>query len=434
MPKSIAIVGGGISGLVTAYDLERLTDCEIDLYEAIDRLGGKIQTSCIGEFLVEEGPDCYFSRKPGVNEFVSEIGLDEDVIRPIQKEFMMLIGGNLHRVPGGLVTLTYSKPDAIDEATFLSPEAKSRVMKEAEQPMGTGADESIRSFFNRRFGREFTSLVVEPLLAGTHGGDPDCLSMAALYPGYFNLERQHGSLSAGMPTPAAGSETSKPSFLSFRGGMQTLVDRVAKKLERTRVHLGTATDFEQLSNDFVVLAIPAANASNLIGKRMPEAGRALQRIPHRSSAIVTLAYDRDQIGHALDGTGFLVPPDEPCRVSGATWSSQKWEGRAPEGSVLMRVFMKSGLDADDDTLAMSGLAEIASLLDIKGEPKLKMVTRWTNALPQYEVGHFDRISAIEVELAATPNIILTGTSFRGVGIPDCISQGRKAAKTIAERL
>ncbi len=434
MSRQVAIIGGGVTGLAAAYELERSSDAEIDLYEGQAHLGGKIQTKKIGEFLVEEGPDCFFSRKPGVNELVCELGIENEVIRPLQNEFFMLVDGNLHRVPGGLVTLTYSQPDAINRATFLSDEAKAAVAMEASHPAGTLDDESIRSFFTRRFGSEFARLVAEPLLAGTHGGDPDLLSMRALYPGYFELERKHGSLTAGMQVPKSTTKPAEPSFLSFRHGMQTLIDQLTQVLRRTRIHLNSTINIDQLEDRHIILAVPANHASAFLAKKSPEASKALREIKHRSSAILTLAYDRSQIFHPLDGTGFLVPPGEPSQISGATWSSQKWAGRAPVDAVLMRIFMKQGLDQSDEELIRMGLEHIGPLLGIKGSPKLQEITRWNEALPQYEVGHLDRMKSIENVMATLQNVVLAGTSFYGVGVPDCVQQGRHAATTVIQRI
>lgn len=418
MAKRVAIVGGGITGLAAAYALERGTDAEIDLYEASNRLGGKLDTNSADGFLIERGPDCFFSRKPGALEMVRELGLEDELIEPEAKAFQMLVGGRLHPVPGGLVTLTYSQPDAVHEATFLSDAAKARVIEEANQPRGTTDDESIRSFFDRRFGAELTRLVAEPLLAGTHSGDPERLSMRALYPGYFDLERKHGSLAAGMPdAPKPGPK--KPSFLSFRGGMKTLADALAASLSRTRVHLN-ALVAEMPQANRTLLAVPANHAARLLP------GIGLESIPHGSTTIVTLAFRREDVAHALDGTGFLVPPTEPFPVTGATWSSAKWPGRAPEGTVLMRVFAR-GIEADEKT-ALDALCPLLGL----GEPLFSRIDRWIEAQPQYEVGHLDKIAAIESGLPQ--GVYVAGTSYRGVGIPDCLRQGRDAARRIAETL
>jgi len=416
--KRITIVGGGITGLATAFHLERLTDAAIDLYEGSSRLGGKVWTDRRCGYLVEEGPDCFFARKPGAIELVRELGLESELIEPAQRQFSMLVNGRLHRVPSGLVTLNQVQPEAVAKAWFLSVEAKSRVLAEAEQPAGTGEDESIRSFFTRRFGAEFSRLVAEPLLAGTHGGDADRLSMRALYPTYLDAEQRYGSLSTS-PAPTG----SGPTFLSFRGGMRTLVDGLAEGLQRTVVHLNAPIDsLGAFTSDRIALTIPAAEAAKLVP--------AVGSIPHRSSAIVSVAFARDQVAHSLDGTGFLVPEGELGPISGATWSSRKWDGRAPDDAVLLRFFLR-----DTQTTAETALGSVRDLLGITGEPVWSECRRWTEALPQYTVGHLDRLATIEAELAETlPNVTLAGTSYRGVGVPDCLRQAREAATLIANSL
>jgi oxygen-dependent protoporphyrinogen oxidase len=418
VPKRVVIVGGGITGLAAAYELERAADVEIDLYEASSRLGGKLQTSLIDGLTVELGPDCFFTRKPGVRELIEELGLEGEVIEPGQKEFSLLLDGTLHRVPAGLVTLNTANAEAVHEATFLSPEGKARALAEREQPAGAGEDESIRAFFTRRFGAEFATLVAEPMLAGTHGGEPDRLSMRALFPGYLELERRHGSLAAGIPVP-----TGAAAFLSFRNGMQTVVDGLARALQRTRIHLNTRGSVA--GNDPVLLAIPANVAAPILDGK---AGALMKEIAHRSSTIVTLAFRRDQIKKGLQGTGFLVPPSSPLPVTGATWSSEKWPGRAPENQVLMRVFLRGtvmdALNVARDTLD--------PLLGIKGAPLLSQTARWIEGQPQYEVGHLDRVA--EIEAALPSNILVAGTSYRGVGVPDCLRQGREAARKLLERI
>ena len=402
--KRIAIVGGGITGLAAAYELERSTDAEIDLYEASSRLGGKLRTDLEGDLLIEGGPDCFFTRKPGVLELVRELGIEEEITYPVAHEFGMLVDSVLHLVPRGLVALNAPLPKAIRDATFLSPEGKRRAL--APQPVEAQDDLSIRAFFSGRYGEEFSRFVAEPLLAGTHGGDPDTLSMRALYPTYLD----------GV-SPAPARTALRPGFVSFRGGMQTFVDALSKSLSRTRIHLDAA--LEALPEaDATIVAVPANRARVLL----PDVG--FDAIGHRSCAIATLAFRREDVGNPLDGTGFLVPPSVPAPFTGATWSSAKWAGRAPEGTVLMRVFLR-----DDATPFFPALRD---LLRIKGDPVFTRTDLWTDALPQYTLGHLNRLAAIESRLPH--GVHLAGTSYRGVGIPDALEQGRETARRIARSL
>jgi oxygen-dependent protoporphyrinogen oxidase len=424
--KRVAIVGGGVTGLAAAFELERTSDAEIDLYEAAPRLGGKLGTERIGDLVVEAGPDALFARKPGLMETLDELGLTDEIIEPKQREFKMFVAGRLHRVPAGLVTLNAVRPEAIEATEFLSPEGKALALAESAQPVGTSEDESIRSFFERRFGPEFTRLVAEPLLAGTHGGEGDRLSMRALFPAYLEWERKRSADFSPHQDPGLQSGRSKPTFVSFRNGMQTLVDALARSLKRTRVHLNAKLD--ALPNaDRLLIAIPSNQAASLL----PNVG--LETIPTRSSAIATFAFPRTAISDPLDGTGFLVPSGEGLPITGATWSSAKWPGRAPEDTVLMRVFMRLNIPPLGEGQGWGeALAAIRPLLGITGEPTYRRLDRWIDALPQYEVGHLDRIAEIEAKLP--PYISLAGTSYRGVGVPDCLRQGREAGRAIAQTL
>jgi len=419
--KRIAVVGGGITGLATAFHLERMTDASVDIYEGAPRLGGKVWTERRCGYLVEEGPDCFFARKPGALELVRELGLEGELIEPERRQFSMLIDGRLHRVPSGLVSLNQVQPDAVTKAWFLSVEAKTRVLAEPEQPVGTSSDESIRSFFSRRFGSEFSRLVAEPLLAGTHGGDADRLSMRALYPGYLEAEQRFGCLSGSAPAALAG-----PSFLSFRGGMRALVERITESLTRTCVHLGCSVgSLDELSADRVVVTVPGPAAASLLPASVP-----VGEIPHRSSAILTLAFSRSCVANALDGTGFLVPEGESGPVSGATWSSRKWAGRAPEDCVLLRLFLR-----DVSVSELSVLEWLRPLLGISGAPLWSDLRLWRSALPQYTLGHLDRVASVESALrSCLPHVTVAGTSYRGVGVPDCLRQGREAATLVADSL
>lgn len=276
----IAVIGGGITGLATAYHLERLTDGEIDLYEASPYLGGKLQTESVGGCLIEAGPDCFFCRKPAAMEMVKELGLTEELIEPSVSEFLMYVGGKLHPVPRRLVATSFSDPDAIAEVSFLNDPAKARALAEGEIPAGEGEDESIRSFFSRRFGPEFSRLLAEPLFAGTHGGDAGQLSLRALYPGFLQLEQTFGSLRASQ-SAVQPARAGKPSFVSFRNGMQTLPKGLREALQRTRIHLGVSVEsLEAIPADWYFVTTPANRAAPLVP---PAAHGLVASIPHVSS-------------------------------------------------------------------------------------------------------------------------------------------------------
>jgi oxygen-dependent protoporphyrinogen oxidase len=398
------IVGGGVTGLVAAHDLERLSNADITLYEASTRLGGKLETDQIDGFLVERGPDCFFRPKGGVMDLVCDLGLEEEIVAPCQTSFAMLIGGCLHAVPRELLNLRDVSP-----FSFGSFPPLSNIDAKPQPPSHTAHDTSIRAFFTHRYGSEFSRMIAEPLLAGTHGGDANLLSMRALYPAFLD------------PASIPAGQDRGPTFLSFRNGMQTFVDALAKSLARTRVLLGSP--FDEAEADHFLFTVPST-ASHCFASLAPEAAELAGKIPHRSSTIVTCAYSRDQIGKPIDLTGFLVPEGEHDVLAGATFSSEKWPGRAPDGTVLLRAFLRADTEKAEDSLQ--------ELLEISGVPMWKHTSHWEKALPQYEIGHLDLVDS--VERALPENVHLAGTSYRGVGVPDCIRQGREAARRIAQKL
>ncbi len=440
----VLILGGGITGLAAAYTLERETDFDITLLDTNPKLGGKIQTHRQDGFTIEEGPDSVFAGKVAALELISQLELEDEVIEPKSRGYYLLLDGRLHRVPNGLATLSRVNPDGIEEADFLSPDAKVRALAEPTIPPEIVVDESISHFFTRRFGLEFSRLVAEPILAGTHAGDPSKLSMRALYPHFLDREAQYGSL--------AFSDQSKvsagPTFLSFRNGMATLIDAIHKRLERTRMRQGVAatnlveSDSGVTNKDsfppewfsHVLCAMPATAAEVVLSLVKPEASKLLGEIEFASSTIVTAAYDADSLPGELHGTGFLAPFEEYSQLTGSTWTSSKWPDRAPQERVLVRFFY--GGDSrpplpNADELVAQTRANAQTILGIRAEPLFTKVHEYPRGLPQYTGGHTALVDQIEESLTGT-SFTVAGSSYRGVGIPDCIRQGRDAARKIAK--
>ena len=446
MPK-VAIVGGGITGLSAAYALEKETDFEVTLIESSTALGGKIQTSQDSGFTIEAGPDSIFVGKPGAVELIEQLGLQDEVIEPAASGFHLLVGSKLHAVPPGLASLAGVSPQVIDKASFLSAEGKKRALDERSIPAGDGKDESIQDFFTRRFGAEFCRLVAEPILAGTHGGDPSKLSMKALYPMYLQRELKDGNLS----TPSSASPSSKgPMFLSFRGGMATLSHALERSLQKATICLAQSIlRFESVGDqtkiwteeypyqhvvDHVLLTVPSSAAATLLWD-FPTTADLLSRIRFASSSILTCAYSADSLSKELCGTGFLTPFDESQGLTGCTWSSRKWPHRSPDDMLLVRYFFGGDgrPQASNREMEQTARQVAKDVLGINGEPLLKQVFDWNGGLPQYDLGHTELVDQIEHDLQGSPYSV-AGASYRGVGIPDCIRQGREAARKIAGAL
>jgi oxygen-dependent protoporphyrinogen oxidase len=307
-----------------------------------------------------------------------------------------------------------------------------------------GEDESIGAFVRRRFGEEAVDYLAEPLLAGIHAGDVDRLSMRALFPRLLDAEQQSGSV-----IRAFRALRVKPSpqgaFVSLPGGTGELVEAITAALAPQTIALSArVTDIRragryriewpggQVESDAVILAVPAYAAAALLRGFDTQVAALADAVPYASTATVAFGYRRAQVRHPMRGTGFVVPRVERSPLLAGTWVTSKWPGRAPSDHVLLRGFLGGGrdprrLDASDEELIDTARGELTRLLDISGEPLLTRLFRWTRQSPQYEVGHLQRVAAIEQRLASLPGVFVTGSGFRAIGIPDCVTDGRETA-------
>jgi len=453
----VAIVGGGIAGLAAARRLEeRLPSAELLLLEREPILGGKIVTERTEGFVIEGGPDSFLSRKERGPGLCEELGLGGELVgrRPESPSTFVRRDGALNPLPAGLTGMIPTDLDALAEGTLLSPEGKERFAAEMDLPPAPpDGDESIASFVSRRLGREAYETLVEPLMTGIYGGDGELLSLQATFPGLRALELEHGSVLRGLlaqPPPPGGGI---PPFVSLRRGMDVLVSTLADGLRRTAIRTGISVgSIERIGGGFavvvdggarlevdaVVVAVPAFAAAELLVGLDDDLATAHGDIPYASSALVSLGYGPADVTHPLDGYGYVVPRAEVSDVIACTWTSSKWEGRAPEGSALIRVYAGrfGGRDVsaeqDDELVALA--REEVRLLGITAEPRLVRVHRWPRSMPQYVLGHLDRVGRIEAALEAHPGLAVAGAAYRGVGIPDCIRSGEDAAETIVRAL
>jgi oxygen-dependent protoporphyrinogen oxidase len=314
-------------------------------------------------------------------------------------------------------------------------------------------DESLASFVSRRLGREAYERLVEPLVTGIFGGDGELLSLQATFPNLRALELEHGSLLRGLRASGASEPGPYPPFVSPRAGMATIPETLVGAFRRTRIVTGRPVvrllrgtggyalelaGGEQLDVDGAVLAVPAFVAAQLLAELDPELAQTHAEIPYASSAIVTLAYPQERVGRPLDGYGYVVPRAEESDVLACTWTSSKWENRAPAGFALVRVYAGrfGGRDvcagSDDELLALAG--DELRLLEVSGEPARHWIHRWPRGMPQYVLGHPERLERIEAALERHPGLALAGAAYRGVGIPDCIHSGEEAARSLARSL
>jgi protoporphyrinogen/coproporphyrinogen III oxidase len=452
----VVVVGGGIAGLAAARKLEALVpEAEIVLVEGSERLGGKLLTEREDGFVVEGGADSFLSRKPRGIGLAEELGLADELVgrRPENARTFVRHEDGLYPLPEGLTGMIPTNLEALARSTLLSEEGKQRLAAEPDLPAApAGADESIASFVSRRLGREAYERLVEPLMTGIYGGDGEQLSLQATFPNLRALELEHGSVLRGLGAQSA-PPSGYPPFVSFRRGMQTLAERLAARLEGTHVLRGAVADgvdfrdgsyavagrhFGEFDADGLVLAVPAFAVAKLLAALDPELSRFHAEIPLASSAIVTLAYRREDVSHALDGYGYVVPRVEHPDVLACTWSSSKWERRAPAKRVLLRVYLGRYGERDVSRLTKDALVALARdevrLLEIEAEPTFVRIHRWRYGMPQYVLGHPERLERIDAALERHPGLALAGAAYRGVGIPDCIYSGEEAARSLARAL
>lgn len=485
MPVRFVIIGGGVAGLGAAYKIRRAADAGHDvsftLIEKSDRLGGKLATDVIddpsgeGRFIIDGGSDSFLTEKTPVHRVARLLGIldDESPTMDENKKTYIVKRGRLVEMPDGIMMFAPTKIVPMATTPLYSWGAKLRMaldlvlprkVRWAEGETAQQHDESLESLVTRRMGRECLERLAEPLVGGVNGSDPALMSLAATYPMLLDMEQKYGSLVRGFlaqrkkveeirrkypPKPGAKPRTF---FTSFYEGLQYLTDRMADAAGREHVLTGTAAvalereaggwrvtldDGTVLEADAVILATEVWAAEELLrGVDVPLAD-LLATIPSTSSATVALAFDAADCPFDQRWHGILTPRIERRAVTGVSLMSSKWPGRCPEGRVLLRAFVggphNAGmLEHGDTEIVATVLDELTSLLGIRegAEPLIAKVYRWDRGMPQYTVGHLDRVDAIEARTAAVPGLALAGGGFRGVGVPNCLESGEKAVTEV----
>ncbi len=469
--KSIAIIGGGISGLAAAHRLLEVSNkpLQIILIEANNNLGGTIQTEELNGFLLERGPDSFISEKPAAVSLARRLGIESRLIQTNEEHRRSFIvnSGKLKPVPEGFQLLAPSRIWPFVTTDIFSFSGKLRMAGDLLLPRKSAnglGDESLASFVRRRLGNEALERMAQPMIGGIYTADPEKLSLRATLPRFLDMERDSRSLilamwrkgrGVGRQTGVSGPRYSL--FLSFDRGMQVLVEALEQRLsryEQLEVRRNTrVTSLERTTNqkwqvvtsdatiicDAVCLAVPSYIAASLLQSSEPQLAAQLNKIKFASTATINLAYKREDIGHKLDGFGFVVPFVEKRSILACTFSSVKFSGRAPSDHVLLRAFVGGALQANileltDEEIITRVENDLRELVNITGQPLFTELSRWTNAMPQYEVGHLDRIGEIEGVVSNLKGLALAGNSYRGAGIPDCIKSGETAAEKLTSQL
>lgn len=473
----VVIIGGGISGLSTAFFLQqeaarRGEQFHCTVVEASGHWGGKILTNQVDGLLIEGGPDSFLTSKPWALDLCRKLVLEPQLINTneTQSKTFTFSRGRLREFPQGLIAFVPTRLGPLFQSGLVSWPGIIRMGRDwfLRPSPSSGEDESLSSFFTRHFGQEAFNRLIEPLVAGIYAGDAEELSVRATFPRFVELERIHGSLIKGMLAQQKKRSDSSPTpspprtlFTTLRGGLKDLVealkDHVLRKgaslIDRTKVeqikrvpdgevskdekYLIRLQDHAELVTDAVVLATPAYESARLLQFLNPTVSQILQGIPYASTATISLSYPKPEVEKVLEGFGFVVPRIEQKQLIAATWTSMKWSGRARADQSLIRCYLggrgrEQIFTQSDEELIRRVRQDLQDIVGITSIPTYVEVHRWERGMPQYLVGHVDRIRDIRKNLAETPNIFLTGAAYQGIGIPDCIRDANLTASKLSQ--
>ncbi len=469
--KRAVIIGGGISGLSAAYYLQQEVvraelDIEVILIERGRRFGGCIVTENADNFIIEGGPDCFLSEKPWALKLCEELGLEDRLLGTNEgnRKVFILSKGRLHELPEGFMLMVPTSFTPFLKSSLISLAGKLRMAMDLFLPKRrSDQEESLAQFVRRRLGNEALEKIAEPLVAGIHAGTPETMSLETTFPRFIQLEQEYRSLILGMlarrsiAREFAQKRTGpkRTMFMSLIDGMMELTDTLKARLDKQslrsnkkviRIHHAkdNASPYnpiyevhmergEKLRADCVVLATPAY----VTGELLQGLDRALSElslsIPYISTATISLAYRQADIHHPLDGFGFVVPRAEKRKIMASTWTSVKFSHRCPPETVLLRAFVGGAqnedlLGMDDEAIIDMVREELADIMGITAHPILTRIFRWDKSMPQYRLGHAERLSNLEEKLFQYPGLYITGCAYRGIGISDCIHDGKLTAE------
>lgn len=454
--RKVVVIGGGITGLTTAFYLQQNAKeynlpLDIVLVESTLRLGGKIQTLRKDGFIIERGPESFFDESGSVRRLACDLGIAHELVHNNSGQTYVAVGSELYPLPGNFMFGGSPKVSSIISTGLISLSGKVRAAGDLFLPKSTDEkDEPIGDFFRRRFGKEVVENLVEPLLAGTFAGDIDHLSIQAMFPQFYQLEKDNRSLILGMKkkgTSIYAMESEQMSYGSFRNGLETLIETLEEQLAPSTVLKGVKVEgiyslpdgslkiglnnIAPIQADAVIMTTPFNVAKQILGKN-----EVMQTFPIMNSATiatVTMAFKEQQIKKYKDAINFFVSRNSDFAITSCTWSNRKWNNVAPEGYELIRLYIgrvgdEAIVELSDSEIEKTVLQDLQKAIGLQYSPLFTVVTRWKQSMPQYTVGHEERLHHLKQELNRQfPQIKLAGSSYEGISVPHCVVQGKNAA-------
>ncbi|MBO9128719.1 protoporphyrinogen oxidase [Bacillus sp. 165] len=460
--KRIVIIGGGIAGITAAYYLQKEAKqknlpIDMTLIEASAKLGGKIQTIQREGYVIERGPDSFLERKESAARLVREVGLGDTLVNNTAGKSYVLVNGQLHGIPQGSMMGIPTQVTPFLFSSLFSPVGKIRAGFDFVLPRSKPkSDQSLGEFFRRRLGNEVVENLIEPLLSGIYAGDIDQMSLMATFPQFYHVEQEHRSIVAGMRTLAPPkSKDIKPKgiFLTLTKGLQSLVEaveerltegtilkstRVEKVIKRGLEYTVTLSNGKTIEADAVIVATPHTALPTMFSQYKELS--FFRRMPATSVANVALAFPVSAIQKDIDGTGFVVSRNSDYTITACTWTHKKWPHTTPADKVLLRCYVgrpgdEAIVEQPDDEIIKLVLEDLNKIMDITAEPEFAVVSRWKDAMPQYTIGHKERMEKLKKFInRELPGIYFAGSSYAGTGLPDCIDQGEAAVKYVLDYL
>ncbi len=467
--KRILIVGGGIAGLAAAYFVlgkaKKIGELiHLQLLDEKDRVGGCILTEKVNGFVIEGGPDCFLYEKPWALTLCEKLGLGDRILNTNENRRVFILSNEkLHELPEGFMLMVPTSFTPFIKSSLISWPGKIRMAMDLFIPKKkSDEEESLADFVRRRLGEEALEKIAEPLVAGIHAGTPETMGLSSTFPRFIQMEKEYGSLIRGMLARRKMARKwenrggpKRTMFLTLKDGLGEWIDCLREKIGEDRIGLKKKvvglrrtekggydiqlSDGISLETDSIILATPSFITARIVEEIDPKLSEILLTIPYVSSATVSLAYHRSQINHPLDAFGFIIPRLEKRRIMASTWTSVKFDYRAPEDHVLLRVFVGGANNEElvslgDQEMLRMIQEELKDIMDVEGDPILTRIYRWEKSMPQYLVGHLEKVARIEERTNLQPGLFLTGCAYKGIGISDSVHDAEIVAEKVVDNL